>query len=297
VHSVSTAPAGGVAVLHALPVGFLLALCQPGAEKALVDELAPAGWVRAFSKKGLVTLKGPEVKRLDDVPAPVFARHVGVSLDRVTSLDQARVRAKGLGFDVDDDAVRFTVVDDGWASIHRHRPGVTSPFPAGVFDASTLPPAAPSRAWLKLEEAIRTFALPVTSGQSAVDIGCAPGGASYALLQRGLSVIGIDPNDVDDVVLADKRFDHVQNTSTRVEPIPADWVLLDVNVPPGTALRGALPFIDVARVGIVLTLKMKDWSLAAEVPGWLRRLRGFDLVARQLSSNGQEICVAGVRRR
>ena len=91
----------------------------------------------------------------------------------------------------------------------------------------------------------------------------------------------------------------LQNTSTRVEPIPADWVLLDVNVPPGTALRGALPFIDRAKVGVVLTLKMKDWSLAREVPGWLRRINAaepFRLVARQLSSNGQEICVAGVRR-
>lgn len=201
--------------------------------------------------------------------------------------------------------VATVVLVDGepWLSLHRHQPG-RSPFAGGRM-RPRLPPEAPSRAWLKLEEATRVFGLPLAAGQQALELGSAPGGATRALLDRGLSVIGVDPNDMDPGVLRHPRFEHRRTTSMSLDPasLPTlHWILLDVNVPPRTALRGALPFVAAhARTlqGIVFTLKMKSWDIADEVEGWLRRIRraapGLELTARQLSTNGQEICVVGLR--
>lgn len=203
--------------------------------------------------------------------------------------------------------VATIILVDGqrWLSVHRHGPR-RSPFPGGLTPAA-LPAQAPSRAWLKLEEAARVFELPLEEGQRALELGSAPGGATRALLDRGLVVIGVDPNEMDPGVRAHPRFTHVRTVSTNVDPRsipPLDWVLLDVNVPPGTALRGALPFVQAHATtlrGLVFTLKMKSWSIAGEVDGWLRRIRAaaprLTLTARQLSSNGQEICVVGTTQR
>jgi hypothetical protein len=47
--------------------------------------------------------------------------------------------------------------------------------------------------------------------------------------------------------------------------------------------------------GLIMTLKLFDWRLAAEIPDYLARVRswGYEHVsARQLTHNRQEICVA-----
>jgi 23S rRNA (cytidine2498-2'-O)-methyltransferase len=195
------------------------------------------------------------------------------------------------------------VDDEVWGALHRHGPG-RAPFAGGRLRPA-LPLGAPSRAWLKLEEAARVFGIPFAEGQRALELGSAPGGATRALLDRGLFVIGVDPNEMDPAVLAHPRFTHLRRTSTSVDPSslpPLDWILLDVNVPPGTALRGALPFVERhtrSLRGLVFTLKLKSWDIAGEVEGWLGRVRaaapGLVVQARQLSTNGQEICVVGSR--
>ncbi|HEX2474128.1 MAG TPA: SAM-dependent methyltransferase, partial [Lacipirellulaceae bacterium] len=72
-------------------------------------------------------------------------------------------------------------------------------WPGGVIPVQ-LPAHAVSRAYAKMEEAIQWSALPLAAGDECVEIGCAPGGASQALLDRGLFVTGIDPADVDPAV-------------------------------------------------------------------------------------------------
>lgn len=325
---------------------FLLATCQPGAERALKAEATSRGFASSFQRPGFVTFKSDGVLDVDEGLPSIFARHAGLSLGKASS---SELPARLLGADVagrgtrrlhvvstlaDDDqafaeadALRTALLDvtdgqfrkgeepragelvatvvlvDGepWLSLHRHRVG-RSPFPGGRM-RPVLPPTAPSRAWLKLEEAVRVFDLPFAEGQRALELGSAPGGATRSLLDRGLAVIGVDPNEMDSAVLQHPKFEHRQATSMSVDPVslpPLDWILLDVNVPPGTALRGALPFVAAHRrtlKGIVFTLKMKSWDIAGEVNGWLRRIQaahpGLRLEARQLSSNGQEICVVG----
>jgi 23S rRNA C2498 (ribose-2'-O)-methylase RlmM len=172
------------------------------------------------------------------------------------------------------------------------------------FPAKALPDDAPSRAWLKLEEAAARFELDFKAGERALEIGSAPGGATFNLLNRGLFVVGMDPNPMDPNIAAHPKFTHVMAPSTGKPSVEGrfQWLLLDVNVPPGTALRGLAPYAEALErdlKGAVLTLKLKSWDIVNEIPGWMSRIARMmprlDFHVTQLWSNGREICVVGRR--
>lgn len=211
--------------------------------------------------------------------------------------------------DVGDAVVTALLVEGTpWLTLHRHALGC-SPWPGGRSRVALAPPdqgGPPSRAFLKLQEAIERFALEPRAGERALEIGAAPGGAALLLLERGLEVVGVDPNDLDARVAEHPRFLHVRTPSTQLDAAhiagPFHWLLVDVNVPPGTALRGALPFIDAhadTLRGVIFTLKLKDWQLVAELPDWLRRLRRaaprLAFAATSVWSHGQELVAVGRR--
>lgn len=189
-----------------------------------------------------------------------------------------------------------------WVGWHRTR-SLVSRWPGGMFDLQ-LPKDAVSRAWLKMEESLRWSELPVKKGDRAVEIGCAPGGSCQALLGRGLRVVGIDPAEVDPVVLAHPRFTHLRKRGHEVprrEFRDTRWLFADMNVAPGYTLDTVEAIVTHRLVhvqGLVLTLKLLEWDLAAELPEYLARIRswGYPQVrARQLQHNRQEICVAATR--
>ena len=109
--------------------------------------------------------------------------------------------------------------DDGiFVGYHRHD-DTRGPLPGGVPHVA-IPPAAPSRAWAKIEEAIRWSGLTPRPGEHAIELGSAPGGASFALLERGLHVHGVDPGAMDPRVLAyagphGNRFTHHAHAGRR----------------------------------------------------------------------------------
>ncbi len=191
-----------------------------------------------------------------------------------------------------------------WIGWHRAR-SVTSCWPGGRFDVP-LPPDAISRAWLKLEEALVWSGLPLEPGDLCAEIGSAPGGASQALLGHEVHVIGIDPADMDPRILAMPGFAHWKMRGAEVrrrEFRKVRWLFADINVAPSYTLdtvEAIVTHADVRVEGVLLTLKLLDWSLAAEIPAYLERVRswGFGrVVARQLHHNRQEICVAAQRGR
>ena len=75
-----------------------------------------------------------------------------------------------------------------------------------------------------------------------------------------------------------------------------------MNVAPNYTLDAVEAIVSHAEVhirGLILTLKLPDWSLADEVPEYLQRIRswGYNLVqARQLQYNRREICVAALQK-
>ncbi len=192
--------------------------------------------------------------------------------------------------------------DQWWVGFHRAR-SVPSRWPGGIFNLA-LPPEAASRAWLKMEEALAWSQLPAAAGARFAEIGSSPGGASQSLLGRGFEVIGIDPAEMSPQVLENPNFRHIRRRAVAV-PRRAyrkvRWLTADMNVAPSYTLDAIEAIVTHAEVnirGMLLTLKLPQWHLAAEVPAYLARIRswGFNLVrARQLSHNRREICVAALK--
>jgi 23S rRNA (cytidine2498-2'-O)-methyltransferase len=192
------------------------------------------------------------------------------------------------------------VVDPGQWWLGTHDAAAMAPNWAGGYQRRELPPEAVSRGWLKIQEALAWSCMSMAAEETVLEIGCAPGGASQYLLSKGLFVIGVDPAEMDPVVAEHPRFQHVRRRSRAVSDKlarQADWLVLDVNLPPRFAVDviagvwKAQPRIK----GALLTLKLRDWSLAANLPVFLDDLceaTGRNATGRHLFYNHQEICVA-----
>lgn len=178
-------------------------------------------------------------------------------------------------------------------------------WPGGV-PLLELPEYAVSRAYLKMLEALQWSALPMARGNVCIELGCAPGGASQALLDSGLTVIGVDPAEVDPSVLAHPHFTHMRRRSAEVprkQLKGVQWLVADMSVTPTytlDAVEAMVTHADAAIRGMVLTLKLTDWKLLEQLPACLKRIRDWgyrDIRVRQLAFNRQEICVVALRSR
>ncbi len=162
-----------------------------------------------------------------------------------------------------------------------------------------------SRAYLKLAEALAWAQLPTTPGEMWIEIGCAPGGASQFLLDEGFRVIGIDPADVDDLLLEEPSFRHFKMRSAdvpRKELREARWLAADMNVAPRYTLDAVESIVSNQSIsirGLVLTLKLSGWHLATpeRLTACVKRIQswGFkDVRIKQLAHNRQELCVVAM---
>jgi 23S rRNA (cytidine2498-2'-O)-methyltransferase len=193
--------------------------------------------------------------------------------------------------------------NEWWIGWHRADSPETR-WPGGV-PLLTAPPNMISRAYLKLEEALRWSELPIRSGDRCVEIGSAPGGSCAALLERGCIVLGIDAAEMEAAVLANPHFTHLR---ARARDVPraafrdTRWLMSDTNVAPKHTLDTVEAIVnarDVRLEGLVLTLKLTDPRLAAELPAFHKRIRGWGyqhVRARQLAFNRQEVCVVATER-
>ncbi|NUP09193.1 MAG: hypothetical protein HOW73_24345 [Polyangiaceae bacterium] len=191
--------------------------------------------------------------------------------------------------------------EGAWMGVHLQPKGRAA-FEGGLVPVE-LHPEAPSRAYLKLEEAVRLFQLPLRKGERALELGSAPGGASLALLERGLAVTGVDPGEMAPNVLSKPGFIHQRIPAGALKrselPKPLHWIVLDMNLAPPVSLRYLERCVGPSKStlrGCVLTLKLNEASMVAEIPSYLAKVTamGFrDVRATHLPSNGQEICVVG----
>jgi 23S rRNA C2498 (ribose-2'-O)-methylase RlmM len=318
VSAVSSSSRGVVDALRSL---YVFALCQPGAEAVTRAELQTLGLSPSFSAPGFVTAKAARELTTSTLPRPVFARRLCLSLPAESDGAVLAARLGGLvhreqgaagerGPAAADGDVVVTVAERGRAfvGVHVQGPGVSRD-PAGDGKL-VVPPHAPSRAWLKLEEAARVWPLPLGAGDAVVEVGCAPGGMTRALLDRGAFVLGIDANAMDERVRADPHFRHLRSSVRNVEaslvpsavPGPVRLLVVDMNLPPNSALSALTPVARAVRSDLraaLFTLKLGDWSLVPELPAWRTRIEKmlststtrWTTTATQLPSNRQEITV------
>lgn len=140
------------------------------------------------------------------------------------------------------------------------------------------------------------------AGETAVEIGSAPGGAAYSLLQRGLKVWGVDPcpadRSHDPIVLKSRNFTEVKGKLGQIKaslmPSDVQWLLCDANV---GAYEAVPELKEMCKRyssngkgggfrGLVYTLKIGDevFDLAAKSPQ--KVLDYIELVRRDLLSTG-----------
>lgn len=204
------------------------------------------------------------------------------------------------------------VGDEGeplFAGFHRHGPG-HSPHPGGRIPVPH-EPLAPSRAYYKLEEALRWSAAPLRPGDVVAELGSAPGGASLALLQRGLTVHGVDPGAMDPRILdfvgpAGNRFIHhhapMGQVAREALPLHLHWIVTDVNLAPQVALESVRRLAARPRpalCGVLCTLKLDTWKALRHLPTLLGRISAMGMVdvrATQLPSNRLEVFACGLTR-
>jgi 23S rRNA (cytidine2498-2'-O)-methyltransferase len=106
---------------------------------------------------------------------------------------------------------------------------------------------------------------------------------------------------MDPRVLANPNFAHWKMRGADVrrrEFRKVRWLVADMNVAPSYTLDTVEAIVKHSQVdvkGLLMTLKLLEWSLAAEIPAYLERVRSWgyaEVAARQLHHNRQEICVS-----
>jgi 23S rRNA (cytidine2498-2'-O)-methyltransferase len=192
--------------------------------------------------------------------------------------------------------------DSWWVGWHiawsppRRWPGGVPPFDTSVPKVS--------RAYWKLAEALAWSRLPMEKGQTCVELGAAPGGACQLLLERGLRVLAVDPAELHESIRTHPHLVHLRCRSREVRRVKlksARWLLADLNVAPKYTLDTVQDIVTHSKIrirGMILTLKLMDAELPADLGTYLARIRswGFATVrARQLALNRSEICVMASR--
>lgn len=90
-------------------------------------------------------------------------------------------------------------------------------------------PLAPSRSYLKVEEAYVVLGREPAAGETVVDLGAAPGGWSYSAAKRGARVIAVDNGPLKGGALDHPLIEHRREDAFRFQPAETvDWLFCDL---------------------------------------------------------------------
>lgn len=190
---------------------------------------------------------------------------------------------------------------------------IASSDPANSSDAHMgihrvpLSPEAPSRSYLKLGEAFAVFldekeqARLLKPRMTAVDLGAAPGGWTWQLVQRGLKVTAVDNGPLKGVAAAHPAIRHLRQDGFKFRPQrPVDWLMCDmVEQPQRVAALMAEWFIGGFTSNAVFNLKLPMKKRVEALHGALDLLRTtlnkkgirYRLEVKQLYHDREEVTV------
>ncbi len=180
--------------------------------------------------------------------------------------------------------------------LHRHQPGDFKE--PGGLSRLRLPEAAPSRAWMKMEQSLAWMGIQDgLKGRVVLELGSAPGGVSWSLLSRGATVYGVDTGAMDPRVLAHPEFHHLRLSAGDLQPkmLPdqVDLIVSDINLEPRIICQYVEKFCSrLPPLGLILTLKINTPKVEAELPALVQKIRHWapgTVHARQLPANRREV--------
>ena len=159
-----------------------------------------------------------------------------------------------------------------WTLLDRDRllasPTKTSPFPAGEcrFEEDSIGP--PSRAYLKLWEALTRLGLCPRPGETCLDLGASPGGWTWVLARLGTSVQAVDKAPLDPRIAGMPGVTQMLASAFALSPMPVDWLVCDVVAYPARLLELVKRWIGTgAAQRIICTVKFQgeaDYPVADE---------------------------------
>ncbi len=196
-------------------------------------------------------------------------------------------------------------LDSSHVLLGRDSPPQRPQWPMGIARLRQ-PSQAPSRSTLKLEEAFHVFLGTqwrehLSRAHTAVDLGAAPGGWTWQLVNQGLLVQAIDNGPMDPGLMATGQVEHWRADGFTWTPEhPVDWLVCDmVEQPQRVAERMLEWLLQGWAQATIFNLKLpmkKRWPIWQDIRATLeQRLHdagiGYQLQARQLYFDREEITV------
>ncbi|MEZ5225733.1 MAG: SAM-dependent methyltransferase [Acidimicrobiales bacterium] len=137
----------------------------------------------------------------------------------------------------------------------------SDPFPNGAPRIDEQRVGPPSRAYLKLWEALARARRWPQAGEHCLDLGASPGGWTWLLAQTGAAVTAVDKAPLADDVARHPNVQWVQGSAFALEPRDqpvVDWLFSDIICYPGRLLQLVQRWIDAgAARNIVCTIKFQ----------------------------------------
>ncbi len=229
-------------------------------------------------------------------------------LRRISADDPARGRcyrepaapgARPLAHSTDPHVLQACRVEGGaWSSL-TPASALADPYPGGVHRMPS-DALAPSRSYLKLEEAFDVLGAAPAPNEWAVDLGAAPGGWSYALAKRGARVLAVDRGALKLKGLGQLggEVTHIREDGLRFRPPrPVHWLVSDMLLPPGQSLVLLRKWMDAGWMRrFVFNLKLPQGDPLAALAPFQHDLEGrpgVRYLLRQLYHDRDEVTLMG----
>jgi len=175
-----------------------------------------------------------------------------------------------------------------WTLLDKHRmiasATCSSPFPNGIIEFAQDKEGPPSRAYLKLWEALVRLRRWPANGDRCMDAGASPGGWTWALSRLGANVIAVDRAPLDPDIAALPRVEYVRHDAFTLNPEdigPVDWLFCDVACYPPRLYQWIEKWLESGLCGnFVCTIKMQGSadSLDFETPRRFAAIPGGEMV-------------------
>ncbi len=161
--------------------------------------------------------------------------------------------------------------------------------------------AAPSRSYLKMEEALEQMPVDPVPAEKVIDLGAAPGGWTYSFIKRGCDVIAVDhgPMKLPPPQPGWGSVDHRRENGITFEAPRdwphVDWLVGDMLIAPGVALGLLRRWLEPGKARrIVLNIKLPQehpYAAIQPVEKLLREQSIFAFRIRQLYHDRREVTV------
>lgn len=167
-----------------------------------------------------------------------------------------------------------------WTLLDRDRllasPTKSSPCVLGEYHFEEDHIGPPSRAYLKLWEALTRLGAYPGPGNACLDLGASPGGWTWVLASLGASVRAVDKAPLDARIAAMPGVEQVIESAFALPPEPVDWLVCDVIAYPARLLTLMKRWIAAETVRqIICTIKFQGETNHAAADGFAALPHGY----------------------